>query len=131
METKVCLTCKEEKPVTEFYSNGYQSNGRKKFKPNCKSCEHPLRKRSKTLKIIDILKEKGQKLECELCGYNKNLAALTFHHVDEQEKDFNISDSCTLSREKFKAEIDKCVLLCHNCHMEVHYPHLDIVDDEL
>lgn len=57
--------------------------------------------------------------ECEICGYNKCLSALEFHHPDPMTKEFNISDRVT-TFEDIQAELDKCHLLCANCHREVH-----------
>jgi len=56
---------------------------------------------------------------CALCGYSKSVRALQFHHIDPREKDFTIS-SGVRSWHKTRAELDKCVLLCANCHGEVH-----------
>lgn len=59
--------------------------------------------------------------KCELCGYSKSQRALSFHHRDPKKKSFGISmKGLTRSWEKIRLEIDKCVLLCANCHMEVH-----------
>jgi hypothetical protein len=58
-----------------------------------------------------------------LCGYNKCLRALCFHHTDPSQKDLKIANYCysgSASIQRLKDEVDKCVLLCHNCHMEVH-----------
>lgn len=59
---------------------------------------------------------------CEVCGYAKCDAALDFHHNDASQKDFGISDSghCCLTDE-IKKELDKCRLLCANCHRELHF----------
>ncbi|MCC7004417.1 HNH endonuclease [Candidatus Nomurabacteria bacterium] len=58
---------------------------------------------------------------CEICGYKKCQRALSFHHIDPSLKSFGLSDKgLTRSWEKTKSEIDKCILLCANCHMEVH-----------
>ncbi len=57
------------------------------------------------------------------CGYNKCLSALEFHHIDPLKKDFNISQFRTTSFESIKKELDKCDLLCANCHREIHYIH--------
>ena len=58
--------------------------------------------------------------KCILCGYDKCSRALEFHHVNPEEKEFGISkDGATRSWEKVKIELDKCVLLCANCHREV------------
>jgi Icc-related predicted phosphoesterase len=56
---------------------------------------------------------------CEICGYNKSIQALQFHHIDPNEKDFNIS-ARSYSIERLKKEADKCMLVCANCHIEVH-----------
>lgn len=71
------------------------------------------RKRIKK-KLIDY---KGGK--CQNCGYNKCDRALEFHHLNPKEKDFSISGK-SYSFEKMKIEVDKCVLLCSNCHSEIH-----------
>lgn len=62
---------------------------------------------------------KGNKCEC--CGYNKCIEALEFHHLDPEEKDFNISDrDIKLDWDNIKEELDKCILTCSNCHREIH-----------
>ncbi len=59
--------------------------------------------------------------KCKICGYKKCTRALTFHHLDTKKKDFGLSaNGITRSWEKTKNELDKCVLLCMNCHMEIH-----------
>lgn len=61
--------------------------------------------------------------KCERCGYNKCVGALDFHHVNgKSDKNFILSDkNLKLDWEIIKAELDKCELLCANCHREVHY----------
>ena len=59
---------------------------------------------------------------CSICGYDGCIEALEFHHIDPSEKDFGISSKgYTRSWERVKEEIDRCVLLCANCHREVHF----------
>jgi hypothetical protein len=59
--------------------------------------------------------------KCQLCGYQKCAEALEFHHLDNDRKDFSISNSGhSRSWARVKDEIEKCVLLCANCHREVH-----------
>lgn len=124
---KVCKTCNKEKALSEFYSNGYYASGTKKYKPNCKECQKSLDVDNRLNKIKEILKELNKPLECENCGYNKNIAALCFHHIKPEEKEFSLSElSKTANIEIMKNEISKCSLLCHNCHMEEHYPHLNL-----
>ncbi|MFL6277642.1 MAG: hypothetical protein ACJ74G_20850 [Blastocatellia bacterium] len=58
---------------------------------------------------------------CQICGYGRCMEALEFHHLDPTKKDFGISKKgYTRSWEKVKEEADKCILLCANCHREVH-----------
>ncbi len=69
---------------------------------------------------------------CEICGYSKCIEALDFHHLDSFTKDFTISDRMT-SFEAIEAELKKCVLLCANCHREVHagwHPQYLLRDDD-
>ena len=66
----------------------------------------------------ELVKYKGGK--CEICGYNKCIAALEFHHLNKEEKDFTISSYSNLSIDKLKSEVDKCILVCANCHREIH-----------
>jgi hypothetical protein len=59
--------------------------------------------------------------ECVVCGYDKCITALEFHHLDESQKDFSISQlGNTKSLRDTLSEVRKCVLLCANCHREVH-----------
>lgn len=57
---------------------------------------------------------------CQICGYSKCNASLDFHHLDPKEKDFGISKGGTNGFEKLKTELDKCILVCRNCHGEIH-----------
>jgi transposase/5-methylcytosine-specific restriction endonuclease McrA len=57
---------------------------------------------------------------CQLCGYDKCLAALEFHHIEPLEKRFALSHrGVARSIDSARAEASKCVLLCANCHAEV------------
>lgn len=57
---------------------------------------------------------------CQKCGYDKCRNALEFHHLDPSKKDFEISRKYNKSWEAVKAEIAKCILVCANCHREIH-----------
>lgn len=85
----------------------------------CIKCmSEAVSKRRKKLKILAVEYLGGC---CQLCGYNKSLTALEFHHKDPTQKDFGISESgSTRSFEKIKLELDKCILVCANCHREIH-----------
>lgn len=57
--------------------------------------------------------------KCIICGYNRCVSGLVFHHLNSNEKDFSLSGKAW-SWIRVKKEIDKCVLLCQNCHCEIH-----------
>ena len=62
---------------------------------------------------------KGSK--CEMCGYDRCIDALEFHHADPTKKDFGISNKgYTRSWKKVQEELDKCMMICANCHRELH-----------
>lgn len=124
--TKFCRICEETKDLQEFYSNGYASDGKKKYKPSCKKCENLNTRQTKNAKIANILEKLDKAYACERCGYDKNTAALCFHHIDPDEKEFEISQMSSWPVKDLEAEIGKCIVLCHNCHMEEHYPHLNL-----
>ena len=65
-----------------------------------------------------LVEYKGGK--CVLCGYDKCIAALDFHHLDPSTKESK-NLGTTAGIEKQKAEADKCILVCANCHREIHY----------
>jgi hypothetical protein len=71
-------------------------------------------RRNMKLKAVEYLGGK-----CFRCGYSKCVRALSFHHRDPNTKEFGIAQPTTKSWERVKAELDKCDLLCMNCHMEV------------
>jgi len=56
--------------------------------------------------------------ECVICGYNRCLRALHFHHKNPHEKDFDISSRTRWN--DIEVELEKCILVCSNCHMEIH-----------
>lgn len=59
--------------------------------------------------------------KCILCGYSKYFGSLSFHHLDPSKKDFGIAEKGrTISFERMVEEASKCILVCHNCHSEIH-----------
>ena len=64
------------------------------------------------------VKELGGK--CEICGYNKCIDALEFHHKDPSIKEFKLGSGNTMSWKEYKSEALKCMLVCSNCHKEIH-----------
>ena len=62
---------------------------------------------------------------CSVCGYSACSNALVIHQLDTSTKSFNLSmirrKIGDYGKQAVTKEIEKCVLLCHNCHSEVHY----------
>jgi len=85
------------------------------FKNKKKHAQIRIKNHQKNKTILHEIKING----CAICGYNKCDAALDFHHVNPEDKKFEIiADSIT--NKNFIAELNKCILLCANCHREKH-----------
>jgi len=77
-----------------------------------------VHKRRKKIRQMAV-EYKGSK--CERCGYDHCIEALEFHHEDPSQKDFGVSSQgYTRSWKRVQEELDKCVMLCANCHRELH-----------
>lgn len=119
-EIRVCTKCNASKDASEFYYQSYARTDRKSRQGSwCKVCmrgQTVARQRKYKQMAIDY---KGGK--CEICGYSRYIGALEFHHLDPTQKDFQMS---TFSKKPIdelgRKELDKCKLLCANCHREEH-----------
>jgi len=71
--------------------------------------------------------------ECQICGYSKYIGALEFHHLDPSVKEITLTKMLVspASWDKIVVELRKCVLLCANCHREVHAGVAYIPDDKV
>ena len=77
-----------------------------------------VRERRKKVRVMAVAYKGGK---CVRCGYDRCIEALEFHHTDPTEKDFGISNKgYTRSWKRIQEELDKCVMLCANCHREIH-----------
>lgn len=81
----------------------------------CSGCTTKMRRYRTKMAAVKLLGG-----SCTKCGYNKNISAFEFHHLDPSQKDFNIGNAANKSWEVIKKEIQKCVLLCANCHKIEH-----------
>jgi transcription elongation factor Elf1 len=91
---------------------------KRKYADRAKYLIKAVQKRRKKIREMAV-EYKGDK--CMLCGYNGCVQALEFHHISNTGKDFGISDKgYTRSWERVKKEINKCILVCANCHRELH-----------
>ena len=70
--------------------------------------------------------------KCQVCGYSRCLVALDFHHIDEKTKKFELSQrSLTKDLKSIYEEVDKCLLVCANCHREIHAGIVDLSNAHL
>jgi predicted HNH restriction endonuclease len=113
---KLCNRCSQTKDFSEFYKRRDGKDTTAYCKP-CTSVQTVERQRAFKKQCIAYLGGC-----CEKCSYDKCDAAMEFHHVDPSKKDFNISQvkSTTFSSD-VKVELDKCWLVCANCHREIHH----------
>ena len=120
---KHCKRCDTIKESSEFYRRRRGTD----LSPYCKVCtkEQTIeRQRKLKKKAIDYLGGK-----CQKCGYDKCQAALEFHHRNPAAKEFSLAQMKSTSfGEKVKSELDKCVLLCANCHRETHWETKEIIN---
>ena len=110
---KVCNRCLQEKSIDDFY----QSKG--KIMCYCKQCHRELEKNRYNKKMEELNNFK-KTLSCKKCG-EKRFYLLDFHHKDKEKKDYAISENPRAGLEILKKEIEKCDVLCSNCHREWHY----------
>lgn len=121
MKTKVCFKCKVEKEISEFHEKDHG----KRHSPWCKKCfSRYCRDRWKSIKLKAISLFDSR---CCKCGYNKNLSSLDFHHMEPDKKEYNWNRLCKRPWEEIVSELKKCILVCRNCHSELHNPELEIV----
>lgn len=91
---------------------------KRKYSDRSEYLKKAVIKRRRKLREMAI-EYKGGK--CSICGYSKCIAALDFHHINPSEKEFGISQKgFSRSWDKVKTELDKCQILCANCHREIH-----------
>ena len=95
-------------------------------KKTCSKC-HNL-KTGKTGKNNRLFAVKTLGGKCMVCSYDKYIGSLDIHHLDPKIKDKNFSCMRGWCKERILAEIEKCVLLCRNCHAEVHAGLIDLND---
>lgn len=112
----ICTSCKIDYPSTVEYF--YQRKNRNQLNySECKACfKNRIANRARAQKNY-ILDKLGGK--CKICGYNKFRNSLEAHHISPLGKDFALSKTY-LSREKLDKELSKCILVCSNCHREIH-----------
>lgn len=137
---RTCTLCKLELPVTAF---GNHKNGRDGLRSRCKPCNRiearesyrknpePYKRRAvsagKTLgeSMRVWLRGIKQDTQCVACG-ESDICVLDFHHVISGEKDRAIGSCIRKGIAFVEAELEKCVVLCANCHRKAHAGKIDV-----
>lgn len=120
---KQCAKCSEVKELELF---GKRKNGSPKS--YCNKCSNKI--------INDPIKENKRILIeefggcCSKCGYDKNASALEFHHIESEHKDFHFGGGSLRNLDKIRKELEKCILVCANCHREIHHPEHSLIKTE-
>lgn len=131
--TKKCCKCKEDKDVSEFNKNKTKKDGLSTY---CRICngirskqyyrekkeEHLVnvtRRKKITVKINKDIMTRYKEDGCKVCG-EKEICCLDFHHIDSSEKEYTIARMIYHSIKTITKEIEKCIVLCSNCHRKVH-----------
>lgn len=121
---KTCIICNTDiqPPKRKYCSNNCKQkahyNKHCKNNPNTSYSQHKRADKRKK----HFISLKGGK--CAVCGYGKNYAALCFHHLHDKSFPLDSRNMGNRSMDSLVKEVDKCQLLCLNCHMEHHYPDL-------
>lgn len=118
METKVCTKCGKELPIDQFNWRNKTAGTRRS---ECKFC-HSAYMKQKYQEKKEIIQELKSQCKCAKCGDDRGYV-LDYHHINPEEKDATIArlTSNNYTLEKVYDEINKCIVLCANCHREFHY----------
>jgi len=118
---KHCPKCDLDKKISEFYKKKDRKNG----SHVCKTCFNDYCSNRWVERKIDAIKYMGSK--CLDCGIEYPIhpyVVFDFHHLNPLEKDFDWAKMRLVSKVKMVKELDKCVLLCSNCHRIRHHNNL-------
>jgi len=115
MEQRKCRQCEAVKPIKEFASAGVVK-GIKYWRRLCNPC-YTVSKKPRKIKLKKEYHELKSLCECAECG-NNDIRVLDFDHLDASKKLFNVGEGVTrgYSMTRIKEEIEKCQVLCSNCH---------------
>jgi hypothetical protein len=128
---KKCSKCNRLKSLEEFSFNKRKNDGHQTI---CKVCFKLYRDkhyidnkqyyidkskefRQAKSRFINDIKNNSKCQNCE----ESHISCLDFHHTQDFKKDYEIGNMRSFSEENILKEIDKCIILCSNCHRKVHY----------
>ncbi|GEM_PF-1414523 len=112
-----CIMCGKQLSgrQTKFCSSKYK---------NRKHQSYNSQKQRGLIRKLELVNHFGG--QCQKCGYEKNIAGLLFHHTEDKNYQLDMRNLSNRTMDSILEEKDKCILLCHNYHMEIRYPELDI-----
>ena len=111
---RFCPKCQTQQPLENYNK---RPNGN--LQSYCRTCLNNNRYDLLKQRKLQLIQEFGNK--CSICGYDKCIAALEFHHINPNEKEFHLGKAQTTNLAKLRKELSKCILVCSNCHKEIHY----------
>ena len=116
-DVKKCCSCGEIKEKKEFYKKTGNS-----LQSYCKICLLEFQKNRWIERKKEAIIYKGSKcIECGLSYPNEPYVIFDFHHSDPKSKKYDWRRMKLLGKKKLNEEIDKCELLCSNCHRKRHH----------
>ncbi len=134
---RICGKCRKTKDINEFYTH---TKGKDGFRTTCKKChiktcteyrkDHPLTQEQKLknrdsslawkMKLKEIIRE-AKNVPCPDCNERYPYMCMEFDHVRGQ-KEFNIGQSsANVSKDRLLREMQKCEVVCANCHRTIHF----------
>ncbi len=113
---RTCARCKERKPVEDFYYKPSKAGNSHSYCKRCLNAYTTDRFRSRKKQGVEYLGGR-----CADCGGIFPYYVYDFHHRDPAQKDMQFNKLRRYSWETIKRELDKCVLLCANCHRIRHW----------
>lgn len=113
---KKCSNCKKEKNIEKDF---YHTNSKgKKGQSFCKTCFSRYCSNRWKQRKLDMIEYKGG--ICVHCKLQVHWAAFDFHHLNKKTKEYSWNKMRLMNIDKCKKELDKCILLCSNCHRIEH-----------
>ena len=137
---RICFRCKRELPDELFCKDRRRKDG---LSNKCKECqsfyskEHYKKRpwrykeisKARKEKVVSFVREFKSERGCYACGYNRHPEALDLHHLDPSSKEYSISTliSNRVCEDVIIKELEKCIVLCSNCHRELHAGHIALI----
>lgn len=143
MYMKICVECKTSKPFEEYiWKNAKQGKRhsrckacmkeyRKKYYENGENLKQRQRVKNRKKSLNAAYKKWKSKQSCRVCKED-SVECLDLHHLDPSKKEYLVSSVInTASKKKIQKELDKCIVLCSNCHRKVHSGRIQLTEEQL